>query len=39
MSKPIIPVIKRKTPILDMLRGRGILAQKVLLQKTRKAEK
>ena len=29
MSKPIIPIIKRKTPILDMLRERGILGQKV----------
>jgi len=29
MSKPIFPIIKRKTPVLDMLRERGILGQKV----------
>jgi len=29
MSKPIFPIIKRKTPFLDMLRKRGILGQYV----------
>jgi len=28
MSKPILPIIKRKTPILDMIREREVLAQK-----------
>ena len=29
MSRPIFPIIKRKTPILDILRKRGILGQYV----------
>ena len=29
MPEPIIPIVKRKTPILDMLREKGLLSQRV----------